>query len=36
MAINLKAYLHLKTRFIRNYAMICLAGYLLGIGDRHL
>jgi len=31
-----EAYVYLKNRFIRNYATLCIAGYILGIGDRHL
>ena len=31
-----EAYLYLKNRFIRNYAVVCISGYILGIGDRHL
>ncbi len=36
LAATGEAYLYLKNRFIRNYATICISGYLLGIGDRHL
>lgn len=36
LSINSEAYLFLKNKFIRNFAILCIAGYLLGIGDRHL
>lgn len=36
LASTAEAYLYLKERFIRNYAVVCIAGYILGIGDRHL
>lgn len=36
LAKNFDSYLHLKNRFIANYAVTSVASYLLGIGDRHL
>ena len=36
LARSYDSYLHLKNRFISNYAVACVAGYILGIGDRHL
>jgi DNA-dependent protein kinase catalytic subunit len=36
LASTSEAYMYLKERFIRNYAVVCTAGYILGIGDRHL
>jgi len=29
-------YLHIKNQFLSNYAVVCVVGYVLGIGDRHL
>jgi DNA-dependent protein kinase catalytic subunit len=29
-------YLHIKNQFLANYAIVCVVGYVLGIGDRHL
>lgn len=29
-------YLHIKNQFLSNYAVVCIVGYILGIGDRHL
>jgi DNA-dependent protein kinase catalytic subunit len=26
----------IRDRFLRNYSLVCLSGYILGIGDRHL
>jgi len=36
LASTCETYLYLKERFIRNYAVLCVSGYILGIGDRHL
>ena len=36
MAATSDAYIYLKNRFIKNYSVLCISGYLLGIGDRHL
>ncbi|KAL4502183.1 hypothetical protein ABPG72_000418 [Tetrahymena utriculariae] len=36
LASTCETYLYLKERFIRNYAVVCVSGYILGIGDRHL
>ncbi|KRW98378.1 Protein kinase-like domain [Pseudocohnilembus persalinus] len=36
LSINSEAYQELKNKFIKNYSVLCLAGYILGIGDRHL
>jgi DNA-dependent protein kinase catalytic subunit len=33
---NYDSYLHLKNRFICNYAVSAVGCYLLGVGDRHL
>jgi DNA-dependent protein kinase catalytic subunit len=36
LAISYDSFLHLKNRFISNYAVACAVSYILGIGDRHL
>lgn len=36
MSVSLEAFVFIRDRFISNYAVCCAAGYILGIGDRHL
>jgi DNA-dependent protein kinase catalytic subunit len=36
LSVNLEAFVFLRERFIKNYAVVNMAGYILGIGDRHL
>ena len=31
-----EAFLNRRANFIKSYASLCIAGYILGIGDRHL
>ena len=33
---NLESFMFILDRFIKNYSVVCIAGYILGIGDRHL
>ena len=33
---NLESFMFIRDRFIKNYSVVCIAGYILGIGDRHL
>jgi DNA-dependent protein kinase catalytic subunit len=36
LSANIESFVYIRDRFIRNYAVVCIASYLLGIGDRHL
>ena len=36
LAKNYDSFLHIKNKFVNNYATISLITYILGIGDRHL
>lgn len=36
LAKNYDSFLHIKNKFISNYAATCLITYIFGIGDRHL
>jgi DNA-dependent protein kinase catalytic subunit len=36
ISASVDAFVYLKQRMVKNYAAICVAGYVLGIGDRHL
>lgn len=36
MTSNLESFIALKNNFIKSYAVMCAAHWILGIGDRHL
>lgn len=36
LSSSLEAFAFIRDRFIKNYSVICITGYILGIGDRHL
>lgn len=36
LSSSMEAFVFIRDRFIKNYAVVCITGYLLGIGDRHL
>ena len=36
MCLSSEAFMAVRERFLKSYAAICVSGYILGIGDRHL
>ena len=36
LSSSLESFVYIRDCFIKNYSVVCIAGYLLGIGDRHL
>ena len=36
LSCNVESFMFIRDQFIKNYSVVCLAGYILGVGDRHL
>ena len=36
LCLTSEAFLNIRTRFVKSYAVFSIAAYILGIGDRHM